>query len=420
MLPTNILTALGFLLFGMSVVVFASDDAQAQDPEWKPELILNEVQECVETHFCLPERLNQDWHSAIDRIRNCLDSYKSKDDLVRDLNSALSLLKISHTKVYSLEDIELYELLGVFSQTEPMAQENASWIQQHGGKGLGYAGVGLRCELHDKRWIVRGVLHGSPAQKAGIRDGDVISKCNEREFHPFASFRDRLDQPVRLSIVTPDNGLKEIVVDVEWYDVRTMFLKAMESSAQVYEVQNKKLGYLRVWSYAGEEYHQQIQQILLNGDLSECDGLILDLRGGWGGAAPNYLSLFDSTIPKLQYTKRNQEKVNYSPTWNKPVVLLIDDSVRSGKEIFAYGFKKWQRGEVIGTTTAGAVSGGRAFKLSHGIVLYLAVLTCEVDGEVLEGTGVEPTIVVSVDRKSAGGKDPVIEKGLQVLRDSIP
>ncbi len=35
-----------------------------------------------------------------------------------------------------------------------------------------------------------------------------------------------------------------------------MFLKAMESSAQVYEVQNKKLGYLRVWSYAGEEYHQ--------------------------------------------------------------------------------------------------------------------------------------------------------------------
>ncbi len=139
---------------------------------------------------------------------------------------------------------------------------------------------------------------------------------------------------------------------------------------------------------------------------------------GWCGTKLPYPCLTARSEASIH--KADQEKVNYSPTWNKPVVLLIDDSVRSGKEIFAYGFKKWQRGEVIGTTTAGAVSGGRAFKLSHGIVLYLAVLTCEVDGEVLEGAGVEPTIVVSVDRKSAGGKDPVIEKGLQVLRDSFP
>jgi carboxyl-terminal processing protease len=41
--------------------------------------------------------------------------------------------------------------------------------------------------------------------------------------------------------------------------------------------------------------------------------------------------------------------------WRKPVAMLVNGGTRSGKEVLAYGFKKYHLGEVIGTHTEGAV-----------------------------------------------------------------
>jgi carboxyl-terminal processing protease len=97
------------------------------------------------------------------------------------------------------------------------------------------------------------------------------------------------------------------------------------------------------------------------------------------------------------------------------VALLSNEGTRSGKEVLTYGFKKYGFGEVIGTRTAGALLAGRGFLLSDGSFLMVAVSDVTVDGERLEAKGVEPTIEVPFDLPYAGGRDPQLDKAVDVL-----
>lgn len=67
-----------------------------------------------------------------------------------------------------------------------------------------------------------------------------------------------------------------------------MFLDAMKASVQMIDNKGVKIGYVHVWSYAGEVYQEQLEDEL-NGRLRDAEALVLDLRDGWGGANPNYL-----------------------------------------------------------------------------------------------------------------------------------
>jgi carboxyl-terminal processing protease len=105
--------------------------------------------------------------------------------------------------------------------------------------------------------------------------------------------------------------------------------------------------------------------------------------------------------------------------WRKPVAMLVNRGTRSGKEILAYGFKKYGMGEVIGTRTTGAVLAARAFLLSDGSLLLLAVNDVLVDGQRLEGVGVTPTIEVPFSLEYAQGKDPQLERAIALLSRSV-
>jgi carboxyl-terminal processing protease len=96
------------------------------------------------------------------------------------------------------------------------------------------------------------------------------------------------------------------------------------------------------------------------------------------------------------------------------VALLINGGTRSGKEVLAYGFKKYGYGPVIGTRSAGALLAARAFLLDGGLLL-LPVADVAVDGERLEGRGVTPTIEVPFDLPYAAGADPQLERALDEL-----
>ena len=101
--------------------------------------------------------------------------------------------------------------------------------------------------------------------------------------------------------------------------------------------------------------------------------------------------------------------------WRKPVALLVNGGSRSGKEVFAYGFRKHRIGSVVGSRTAGAVVGGRPFLVEPGMLLYLAVLDVRVDGERLEGRGVTPDVEVPFEVPYAAGADPQLEAALECL-----
>ena len=98
--------------------------------------------------------------------------------------------------------------------------------------------------------------------------------------------------------------------------------------------------------------------------------------------------------------------------------MLVNGGTRSGKEILAYGMKSRGYGEVVGTRTAGAVLAGRAFILSDNTLLLLAVADVLVDGKRLEGEGVTPTANVPMPLEYSAGRDPQLERALELLAGS--
>ncbi len=196
------------------------------------------------------------------------------------------------------------------------------------------------------------------------------------------------------------------------------FRAAMRDGARIIEADGNRIGYIHIWSYAGERYQDALIEELSTGKLKDADALIWDLRDGWGGAQPRYLDLFNARGPDMTFTERAGKTDFASFKWRKPVVALVNGGTRSGKEVLTYGFKKYGYGEVIGTRTAGALLAGRGFLLSDGSFLMVAVNDVAVDGERLEGKGVAPTIEVPFDVPYAAGLDPQLEKAVEVLSEA--
>ena len=103
--------------------------------------------------------------------------------------------------------------------------------------------------------------------------------------------------------------------------------------------------------------------------------------------------------------------------WRKPAVYLVNAFSRRGKELLAFGARKYRLATVMGERTPGKTLGGRLFPLSNGDMLFLAVQSCRIDGVDLEGGGVTPDIEVPFDLRYCAGRDAQLEKALDYLAD---
>jgi carboxyl-terminal processing protease len=179
-----------------------------------------------------------------------------------------------------------------------------------------------------------------------------------------------------------------------------------------------RAGYAWLWSCAGERPAQALADAL-HGELAAADGLIVDLRDGWGGCDPGLVSQFDREVPVITSIDRAGKRATYAAAWTRPLVVLVNHRTRSGKEVVAAALQRHRRAVVVGEHTAGAVVAGRPFALADGSLLYLAVADVLVDGARLEGAGVVPDVEVADDVAHSEGQDPVLERARAVLSEEV-
>ncbi|HEY9636506.1 MAG TPA: S41 family peptidase [Coleofasciculaceae cyanobacterium] len=383
---------------------------------------LNEVWQEVNDQFFDPKFNGIDWNAKREEYQNRIKPAQSLEEASVIINQMLSELNTSHTRFYSKLEPAYYQLIGIFDGGNFRKEINRVFPD---GK-LDYTGIGIFTKESNGKTFITAILDGSPAAKTGLKVGDAVLAVDGKPYQAIQSFVDKTDQDVKISVQrTPDaTSVQEITVIPKKLNPNTLFLDAMRESAKIVErdskaeggsVLRKKIGYIHIWSYAGDQYQQLLVSEMGYGKLKDADGLILDLRDGWGGAQPNYLNIFTEKVPVMTQIPRDGIKRNLDLQWRKPVVMLVNNGSRSGKEILAYGFKKYKLGKVVGTKTAGAVVGGSPFLLEDGNLLYLAVVDVLVDGERLEGKGVIPDIEVPFPLEYAQGKDPQLEKAIEVL-----
>jgi carboxyl-terminal processing protease len=339
----------------------------------------------------------------------------AKTDAARSgvINAMLENLDASHTHHYTKDETAYYELADIFRYA--LRRDLPKYFP---GRTVSYPGIGTFTKQLDGKTFVSAVFPGLPAAEAGLLAGDEIVSADGKTFGPVDSFRDKVGKSVTLQIRrTADGSVKDIMVRPKRIEPGEIFEDALKDSARIIEANGKRIGYVRVWSYAGNRYQELLEEILGEGKLKDADALIWDLRDGWGGAHPRYLNAFNPFGPTLTLTDRDGDSNVVGYRWRKPVAMLINSGTRSGKEVLAHGFKKNGFGSVIGERTAGALLAGTAFLLSDGSLLIVAVNDAAVDGERVEGKGVDPTIKVPFDIRYAAGQDPQLDKAVEMLSD---
>ena len=386
-------------------------DAASGVSEDASDALLAEVWRRVASDFFDPDLNGVDWPAAFERHCPAFARATSREARAETVNAMLDELSTSHTRLYTPDEPAYYHLLGVFLPVDPdLAAEIGAPLTE--GRPL-YVGIGIETETVDGRVHVRDVLHGGPGAEAGLLRGDEIVLVDGAPFHPIRSFAGRDGQPVPMQVRRAEGAEPiEIVVTPQVLDGSDLFLNAMEASVAIEEEGALRIGYVRVWSYAGMQYQQLLEGELLYGRLKDADALVLDLRGGWGGASPTYLNLFRDQAVTLSTSDREGAERRFASAWDRPVVLLVDETSRSGKEIMVHGFQALGIGPVVGARTAGAVVGGRLMPLAGDDVLYLAVEDVHVDGRRLEGVGVAPDHPVPAPLPYAAGADPQREAAL--------
>lgn len=388
--------------------------------------IFDQVWETVNENFYDPNFNGVDWQAMRSKYQPQVRDAQSSEQVAAVINQMLSELKTSHTQLYTANEPAYYQALGIFQPRIPDLRQQLKKFFPNGK--IEYSGIGIFTKDINGKTFVSAILDGSPAAEAQLKVGDRLLSAQGRPFHPIQSFAGKANQNVTLLIQRersvssgespPSSSQQEIVVTPKMLDATTMFLDAQKASIQVIERQGKKIAYVHIWSYAGDQYHRQLEDDLLYGRLKDADALVLDLREGWGGTPASVLNIYTGRGPSVTNVPRNGTRNTYNSHWNKPVVMLVNEASRSAKEILAYSFQRYNIGRVVGSKTAGAVVAGRPVLMSDGSLLYVAAADVYVDGEQrLEGKGVTPDIIVPFSLEYAQGADPQKEQAIDVATD---
>ena len=401
-------------IYPILLLVSFSLAAQEEKQDFEGGSLFDEVTAIVQKQFYDAEFDFGSWLEESKQLRERAVQAANHDEFDRIMNQLLNTLDTSHTYYYSKRNPRHFQLFGVFHEAFPKL--DAAKICVYEGIGLDYQFLPA-----EQKYRVISVYEGLPAEEAGLKFGDVILSVAGKPFHPIDSFTGKSDNQVQATVKRKSQEL-QYQVQIERLDGRDVFEKTLQASIKSFHIDNKQIGYAHLRSYAGAKYHELLRTALLFGELSNCDGLVLDLRDGWGGADLNYLNLFRDPIASVESRSRNGKTGRFTGVWEKPVTLITNRRSTSGKELFAYGFKKLQLGKIVGEKTAGAVVAGRCFPLSNGDALYLAVADVLVDGKRLEGVGVEPDIEVSRTSTcpiDAPTQDPQINAAIQQCLSDI-
>ncbi len=375
--------------------------------------LFDEIVTIVQEHFYNPDQISSCFPSLSDSYRKKIAKVTTRKEFGDLVNNMLGKLNASHTYYLTPEDYEYYQLGALFSKIP----EISTLFQE---QEILYPTVGVLTQPYGEQIYIVEVLPGSVADKAGLLKGDEILSANGQPFSPILSLQQHVGEDLPFKIRRHERDVPfSVVLRPMLINPKKEFLEAQKSSVRIIERAGTRIGYVHVYSYAGNEYHQELLNTLVWGAIKDTDALIIDLRYGLGGAWPYYLNIFNRNIPTLTMRDRDGQEFLVDSQWRKPAVYLVNAFSRSGKEFLAYGAMKYNLATVIGERTPGQTLGGRLFPLSNGDALFLAVQSCRIDGVNLEGVGVAPDIEVPFDIRYCAGHDTQLERALEYLVDEL-
>jgi carboxyl-terminal processing protease len=288
-----------------------------------------------------------------------------------------------------------------------------------------YSGVGIEVAMEDEQVIVVAPIEGSPAEKAGIRAGDVIVMIDGVPVNSttladtIGRMRGKEGSTVRIGIER-DGNAEPLQFSVKRQKVELHSVKA--------ELSEPGFGYVRISQFSDSTGQELLAALgtLRHRNGGPLRGLVLDLRDNPGGVLEAAVAVADAFLDKgVIVTARGRtadSKFEMDATpgdemGGAPLVVLVNGGSASAAEIVAGALKDNHRATVMGRTTFGKGSVQTIVPLTEDSALKLTTsLYFTPSGATINHKGIAPDIEIERADIVPGAPDPEMQAALKELK----
>lgn len=297
-----------------------------------------------------------------------------------------------------------------------------SFNEQVEGK---YTGIGVEIVSGENTGvIINKVFAGSPAEKAGLKVGDIFVKVNGEDVKDKNAadiskiIRSDEDKKVDVVVKRKDEE-KSFTISLKVVDIESV-------TTEVIEKDGKKIGYIRLSIFANNTFGQ-FEKKLLELESKKIDSLIIDVRDNSGGyltTVTDIASLFLSkgkVIYQLDtkgIVEQKYDQTKIDRDYN--IVVLANKNSASASEILAAALQESYGAKVVGTNTFGKGTVQTAYQLESGAtVKYTIQKWLTPNGNWVNEKGVTPDIEVELGKEyydnPSNETDAQLQKALEEL-----
>jgi carboxyl-terminal processing protease len=399
--------------------------------------ILDKVARLVETKHFNPSLNGANWMTLVAERSGRIVSASSVELFEREIQALVGELRTSHTGFFHRS-----------GRTVPARHAiNATF---------------KACQIgSDQQWVFQDVHEGGTAHLLGIEPGDILLAINSQAISPPTQPVFRMAAPFEFTIRKRDGSL---------FSAPATTPKPISGKRPIAEPTalsasrlQRNIGYIKIRIFPGAvgiDLAAEIDGAVSS--LSDCEHLIVDLRGNTGGGiggmrmmsylTPDKLPIgYSLTRRRAQNGFRREELTRFGriprhkialawllvryasvivdqsiclvtegfgqQKFHGRVVILVNEHSASAAEMLAGFAQENKLATIVGTKTAGRLLSGRAFNIGEGYMLGLPVAAYYTwNGALLEGTGVVPDVPVHLTCEDlASGTDSQLNEAVRVV-----
>ncbi len=279
---------------------------------------------------------------------------------------ALAVIQKNYIRDISSQELVESAIRGMLRTLDPhssfFATSDYSRLQEEQqGKYYGL-GISIRAEApgSGRVVVVEPPAPGTPAYKAGLQAGDVISKINGEPIE---------DWDINEEVIPNLKGPKGTTVNISVErpgETELLDFTVERDEIPLYTIKfafhiRPGIGYVRIDKFSdttGEELKKALAEL----SRTALEGLILDLRDNPGGSLGAAIDVADEFLPKNQLvvsTRRrggvadSEYRARHGGSLSYPMVVLINANSASASEIVAGALQDHDRALIVGETSFG-------------------------------------------------------------------
>ena len=298
-----------------------------------------------------------------------------------------------------------------------------------------FGGVGISLGYKDKNLAVMSPLTGTPAEKAGLKAGDLIlkitDKANNVDKDTTGMSLDEAVKFIRGKIGTEVTLKMYREGKADYFDVVLKRENIVVPSVTVeFKEQNgKKVAWVKISTFTenlmSKEWDDAVLKIKTEKAKENFGGIVLDLRNNPGGflqasvlVASDFIK--EGTVVSQQSYDGSVEKYDVDTTrgnlLDEKTVVLINGGSASASEILAGALKDFNRAKLVGEKSFGKGTVQQPEDFSDGSGLHITIAKWLLpSGKNIHGEGIVPDVEIKPSEDVNSKEDLQLNKAIETL-----